>query len=154
MGCREEEWDDALRKDMSDETRKVADRKCLESFFRLYRFHAIDGSTFTMHDVFPETMPRGDGRLLRAEVAFLCVFPSVDSRKHGRMLLRKGQRFLHPCARIVLSPCQNRCRPLIRSMFGIDVVYADDAVVVVDKPAGLLSVPGIGDENGIARKSG
>ena len=29
----------------------------------------------------------------------------------------------------------------------IDVLHTDDAIVVVDKPAGLLSVPGIGAEN-------
>ena len=30
---------------------------------------------------------------------------------------------------------------------GLNIVYADDAIVVVDKPSGLLSVPGKGEEN-------
>ncbi|WP_316897770.1 RluA family pseudouridine synthase [Pseudodesulfovibrio indicus] len=30
---------------------------------------------------------------------------------------------------------------------GLDVIYADDAVVVVNKPSGLLSVPGKGEAN-------
>lgn len=142
-----EKWDDVLRKDMSDEVRKAADRKCLESFFRLYRFHAIDGSTFTMHDVFPETMPPvGTGdccapKLLSYAFSRRWIPVSMAECFYGRD--NASSTRVHGS---FYPPCQNRCRPLIRSMFGIDVVYADDAVVVVDKPAGLLSVPGIGDE--------
>lgn len=33
-----------------------------------------------------------------------------------------------------------------REMFEVDIIYQDSAIVVVNKPAGLLSVPGRGPD--------
>ena len=73
-----------------------------------------------------------------------------DTRRHGRFY----------------SPCQEKCRPILGFLLcGLDksdlpqpiaskppkspltVLYQDDELVVVDKPSGLLSVPGRGPEN-------
>lgn len=56
-------------------------------------------------------------------------------------------------------PCSGRCRPILRWMLGaesvestpanewrIDVLYEDEWLMLVNKPAGLLSVPGKSDE--------
>lgn len=44
-------------------------------------------------------------------------------------------------------PCQERCRPLLgpllsNATFSIPVVYHDSHILVIDKPSGLLTVPG------------
>lgn len=59
------------------------------------------------------------------------------------------------------APCSGRCVPILRHMleglsvvshqpsvfsFQVETVYEDDDLMVVNKPSGLLSVPGKGDE--------
>jgi tRNA pseudouridine32 synthase/23S rRNA pseudouridine746 synthase len=43
-------------------------------------------------------------------------------------------------------PCDQRCRPLLTAMLGLDIIYRDAEIVVVNKPSGLLSVPGRGPD--------
>lgn len=44
------------------------------------------------------------------------------------------------------EPCDEKCGPLLPAMLGLKVLYQDEAIVVVEKPSGLLSVPGRGAE--------
>ncbi len=44
------------------------------------------------------------------------------------------------------EPCDEKCGPLLPVMLGIKILYQDEAIVVVEKPSGLLSVPGRGAE--------
>ncbi len=42
------------------------------------------------------------------------------------------------------EPCDEKCGPLLPKMLGLKVLYQDQDIVVVEKPSGLLSVPGRG----------
>ncbi|MEM7377608.1 MAG: RluA family pseudouridine synthase [Pseudomonadota bacterium] len=95
--------------------------------------------------LFAHALQRGWYPLASSEI--WCDAPSADGlRHHGHC---------YPASR-------GRCRPLVRAMLGepvfaameaaadegvtfddITAMYEDDHVVVVDKPAGLLSVPGL-----------
>lgn len=44
------------------------------------------------------------------------------------------------------APCSERCALLLPKMFGLDILYADEDLAVINKPSGLLSVPGRGIE--------
>lgn len=44
------------------------------------------------------------------------------------------------------EPCDEKCAPILPAMLGLKVLYQDEAIVVVEKPSGLLSVPGRGAE--------
>ncbi|NCB02723.1 MAG: RluA family pseudouridine synthase [Spirochaetia bacterium] len=44
------------------------------------------------------------------------------------------------------SPCETRCEPLLPLIIGLDILYVDSHIIVVNKPNGLLSVPGIGPD--------
>ena len=43
-------------------------------------------------------------------------------------------------------PCEERCGALMEEMLGLKYLYADQSIAVVDKRAGMLSVPGRGIE--------
>lgn len=43
-----------------------------------------------------------------------------------------------------LSPCDERCGIILPSVLGLNILYRDQNIVVVNKPGGLLSVPGRG----------
>ena len=44
------------------------------------------------------------------------------------------------------APCRDRCSLLLPDMLGLDIIYADEAIAVIDKKAGMLSVPGRGED--------
>lgn len=44
------------------------------------------------------------------------------------------------------APCDERCGLILPRIFGLDIIYADEDIAVINKPAGLLSVPGRGIE--------
>lgn len=46
----------------------------------------------------------------------------------------------------VYSPCDSRCGLLLPEMMGLEILYRDDSICVVNKQSGLLSVPGRGQE--------
>ena len=51
----------------------------------------------------------------------------------------------HDMTRFV-PPCDERCGILLPKMLGLEVLYADEEIVVVNKESGLLSVPGRGED--------
>ncbi|NLM01258.1 MAG: RluA family pseudouridine synthase [Treponema sp.] len=44
------------------------------------------------------------------------------------------------------EPCDDKCLPLLNKMLGLDIIFHDENIVVVNKPSGLLSVPGRGEK--------
>lgn len=81
-----------------------------------------------------------DARMaLKADVCLLSgsaekADPAVLSRPDGRM-----HKAFYP-------PCDEKCGPLVPAMLGIKVLYRDESIIVVEKPSGLLSVPGRGPD--------
>jgi len=59
--------------------------------------------------------------------------------------LSPGERLL-PLLPEIVPPCDERCGFLLPKMLGLEVLYVDRHIVVVNKPSGLLSVPGRGEE--------
>lgn len=44
------------------------------------------------------------------------------------------------------SPCDTRCKVILPQMLGLEILYQDSSIVVVNKQSGLLSVPGRGED--------
>ena len=145
-----------------DERRKLKDRRrsltgeSLEAVFSRYRFHCADGRVRSLREVCREhgrrtgrgsfLPPTGTGEcaeqklldlafargltpLSLAEV-FYCEPGSPDSARRGQPA----------------RPCDSRCAIVLPEMLGLDIVYRDEDIIVVNKQAGLLSVPGRGPE--------
>ena len=47
---------------------------------------------------------------------------------------------------LLIPPCDERCGILLPAMLGLRILYRDDAICVVDKESGILSVPGRGED--------
>ena len=63
----------------------------------------------------------------------------MDEVYYGRDTVHKKNGFSYP-------PCDERCGYILPSVLGIEILYRDKDIVVINKPAGLLSVPGKGGE--------
>lgn len=108
---------------------------------KTYLFFCFDGKTRRLDEIFPDA-PSGTGD---------CCAPKLLSKAYetGQRPAYLAEFFYgsgaHPhCS--FHAPCDSRCRPILKHIIGLDIVYRDDDIVVIDKPAGLLSIPGIGPE--------
>lgn len=146
--------------------RKKLSRKSMKEIFALYRIHCVqrvsapwkascakdaDGvppvfrkDEYTFEDIFgAEKMPpTGTGE---------CCAPKLlnYAALHGLRPVSLAEFYYGPAtpsgSRIhgqLYPPCDEKCAPLMPFLLGLDIVYRDDCIVVVNKPSGLLSVPG------------
>ena len=130
---------DRLIKSSSDH--RSLSRKCWEELKKLYNFHCFDGAVCNLASVFPDA-PSGTGdccapRLLSCayssgkKPASMCEFFYGDgSMEH---------KSFH-------SPCDSRCKPLLPHLVGLDILYRDSNIVVINKPSGMLSIEGKGPD--------
>ena len=115
-----------------------------QTLHSLHTFTCIDGSQKNLNDlVGNRTMPSGTGD---------CCAPKLLSEAFQRGLkvvsmveFFYGKDSVH-IHKAFYEPCESRCQPLIPNLIGLDILYIDSQIIVVNKPYGLLSVPGIGPE--------
>ncbi|MEZ9232331.1 pseudouridine synthase [Vibrio amylolyticus] len=146
------------------EQRKSMSNALQHKLFDQYQFLNIDGTTKSLNDIFAGTdspiPPAGSGecaapKLLQYAFAHqltpVCmaefwwgVSPKSEIRQHKKFY----------------PSCQSKCLPILTHMLDgmdvdpnpllenpaegqdLDIIYQDDAIVVVNKPADFLSVPG------------
>lgn len=107
-------------------------------------FHCIDERTRTMSEMFgSHGMPTGTGD---------CCAPKLLNHafKHHLHPMSMAEFYYGAGSRVhkeYYGPCDEKCKPLLKHMLGLEIVYQDEWIVVVEKPSGLLSVPGRSEEN-------
>lgn len=126
--------------------RRMLSRTSLEQLANLYRFYCADGQIRGFGDIlpsFPHVLPpTGCGD---------CCAPKLLSEAFRRKLLplslaeiyvgrppRSGSRITGR----TYPPCDEKCRLVLPAILGLEIVYRDKYLIVVNKPSGLLSVPG------------
>ena len=127
--------------------RKERSQAIQRELFGLYTFHCIDGSTVSMEAVFGNRIPpTGTGDCCAPKLlnhAFKTGLHPLSMAEFHYGAPNKSNSRIH---KQFYEPCDERCKPLLGAMLGLDIVYRDDSIIVVNKPAGLLSVPGRGDD--------
>jgi len=138
---------DEKKKSALSRTRSHLSRKALQAYYSLYRIPTITGDTVSLFDCFPDgKIPTGSGdccaiKLLAyafshrmRPVSMAEFFFGNETADHKRTHLE------------FYGPCDEKCKPILERMLRLDIVYQDEDLVVVNKPAHLLSVPGRGEE--------
>lgn len=144
----------STNKDLSiqilQEERKALTLESQRRIFDLYSFCCYDGVKRTFTDMEDLTtrraFPSGTGDCCAPKLlhhAFLCNLHPISmaefyfgapnrsgSKQHGKFY----------------PPCDDRCRLLLKHLLGLDILYCDQHIAVVNKPSGLLSVPGRGED--------
>ncbi len=108
----------------------------------LYAFTTIDGQTLKV-DQIPnsESWPSGTGdccapKLLHAAFKQDLIPVGLAEFYYGVSNSHTHKEFY--------PPCENRCSLILPHLLQLHILYVDDDIVVVNKPGGLLSVPGKG----------
>ena len=130
--------------------RRELSNQSLAAIYNLYQFPGADGRTRGFADFYPDFSqgnlpPTGTGdccapKLLGAAFSQGLVPLSLAEFFYGAATGNRRHKEFYP-------PCDEKCGLVLPVMLGLEILYQDDSIVVVNKAAGLLSVPGRGDEN-------
>ena len=126
------------------EERTALTTQSLLNVFSLYKFTRFDGKKITLNQIIKEhgghLPPTGTGdccapKLLSYAFEHDLIPISMDEVFYGRDTANKKKGTSYP-------PCDERCGYILPHILGLEILYRDSAIVVINKPSGLLSVPG------------
>ena len=130
---------DALIKSSSDH--RLISRQCWEKLRSLYRFNCYDGLVHTLDEIFSGS-PSGTGDCCAPRL--LSYAYGCGKKPHSLCEFFYGLGTLPH--KSFQGPCDARCKPLLPSIIGLDIIYQDSSIVVVNKPSGMLSIEGKGED--------
>lgn len=128
--------------------RETLTTESLLNVFSLYNFTRFDGKQISLNSIISEhnnkLPPTGTGdccapKLLSYAFEHGIKVLSMDEVYYGRNTPNKINGKAYP-------PCDERCGYILPSILGLEILYQDEQLVVVNKPSGLLSVPGRGED--------
>lgn len=128
--------------------RETLTTESLLNVFSLYNFTRFDGKQISLNSIISEhnnkLPPTGTGdccapKLLSYAFEQGIKVLSMDEVYYGRNTPNKINGKAYP-------PCDERCGYILPSILGLEILYQDEQLVVVNKPSGLLSVPGRGED--------
>lgn len=113
--------------------------------YALYSFHCADGTTRSLLEICSERCggkypPTGTGD---------CCAPKLLDHAFSHALtpislceVFYGRGTPHKISGTAYAPCDDRCGIILPAMLGLEILYRDDYIIVVNKQSGVLSVPG------------
>lgn len=116
----------------------------LKSVFSLYKFTRFDRKSISLNSIIAshngKLPPTGTGdccapRLLSYAFSHKYTPISMDEVFFGKDTKNKINLESYP-------PCDERCGYILPEILGVEILYRDEDIVVVNKPSMLLSVPG------------
>ena len=122
--------------DADESGRKMLSKECLEKINALYTFSTWDGRTIGM----PDKAPTGTGDCAGLKLINSALRKRLEIRGLAEFMIQEDGS-IH-----TFPPCRERCSLLLPSMLGLDIIYADSSIAVINKEAGMLSVPGRGED--------
>lgn len=116
----------------------------LKKVFSLYSFTRYDKKKISLDEIIKthkgQFPPTGTGdccapKLLNYAFEKDYEIISMDEVYYGRDTKNKKNGTSY-------APCDERCGYILPSIMGLEILYRDKDIVVINKPSGLLSVPG------------
>ena len=112
--------------------------------FSLYAFACIGGGCVTLDAICRQRgalPPAGTGECATVKLLHFAFSHGLVPASLCEVFYKAGQSSSLECR----PPCDSRCAFVLDAMLGLKVVWRDEHIIVVEKPAGLLSVPGRGE---------
>ena len=127
--------------------RRALSQSVLQELYRLYEFRCIDGSTKTLSDIFGSKLPpTGTGDCCAPKLLHWALSNNLRPISMAEFFYGRANRSSSREHKVFYGPCDDKCQPLLKHMLGLDIVYCDASLLVVNKEGGLLSVPGRGED--------
>lgn len=128
------------------EIRKELCSYSLKKVFSLYKFNCFNGKKVSLNEIIKINRnalpPTGTGdccapKLLSYAYKHKLNPLSMDEVYYGKDTDSKKNG-------ISYEPCDERCKIILPYIIGLEILYRDSQIIVINKPSGLLSVPGRG----------
>ena len=135
--------------------RELLTDESLRNVFALYEFTRFDGKKISLNDIITEhnyrLPPTGTGdccapKLLSYAFALGLQIESMDEVYYSGNSNTPEKNPVGKVSGKSYAPCDERCGYILPSILGLEIIYRDDDIVVVNKQCGLLSVPGRGED--------
>ena len=135
---------EGLSKQQLLQRRTALTDESLRNVFSLYTFTRFDGKKLSLDEIIQlhggKLPPTGTGdccapKLLSYAFEHNLTPISMDEVFYGRDTPNKKNGCSYP-------PCDERCGYILPYILGLEILYRDSQIIVINKPSGLLSVPG------------
>lgn len=132
--------DHKIKELQSEQERTKLSQTALAHYYSLYNISTIDGSSVSLSSCFPQAkVPTGSGDCCAIKLLNAAFSQGLHPLSMAEFFFGSALRCDHLA---FYGPCDQKCKPILSVTLGLDIVYQDAHIVVVNKPAGLLSVPG------------
>ncbi|MCR4743024.1 MAG: RluA family pseudouridine synthase [Treponema sp.] len=130
-----------------EKERSLLTTESLKNVFSLYNFTRFDGKKISLNQIIgkkDKLPPTGTGdccapKLLDYAFKHNLEILSMDEVFYGKDSKNKKNGSSY-------GPCDERCGYILPSILGLEILYRDSCLCLINKESGLLSVPGRGPE--------
>ncbi|MBR1910753.1 MAG: RluA family pseudouridine synthase [Treponema sp.] len=126
--------------------RKALTTESLQNVHHLYAFRCADGSMKSLKSICAERIngalpPTGTGECCAPKLLHYAFSHDLVPTSLCEVFYEKDNTDIAPC-----PPCSERCGIVLPAMLGVEILYRDEHIVIVNKQSGVLSVPGRGPD--------
>lgn len=130
------------------EKRNLLCNQSLEKVYDLYSFTCFDKKEKSLKELCKENF---NSKLPPTGTGECCAPKLIDfANKNNLQIISMAEFFYTEGMEFNLEnisyPCDERCKIILPSMLGLEILYRDEDIIVVNKQSGLLSVPGRGPD--------
>ena len=130
-------------KSARDKERLALCNQTLEKIYSLYRFCCFDKKWRTFADISNgKLLPTGTGDCAAPKLLSEAFAKDLRPLSMAEFYWGKPNSRLEP--KTFYPPCDEKCAFILPAILGLEIIYRDQNILVVNKPSGLLSVPGRG----------
>ena len=120
----------------------------LRKVFSLYEFTRFDGKKISLNAIINRhnghLPPTGTGDCCAPKLLSYAFENGLEPVSMDEVYF--GRDTAHKKNGLSYAPCDERCAYVLPDILGLEILYRDSDLVIVNKPSGLLSVPGKGEE--------
>lgn len=136
---------DGTEKDALLARRLALTQESVARVYALYAFRCADGSLRTLGDICADRCggrlpPTGTGDCCAPKLLHYAFSHGLTPRSMCEVFY--GRNTPHKTNGLRYAPCDDRCGIVLPAMLGLEILYRDRDIIVVNKQSGVLSVPG------------
>ena len=142
-----------VNKDSPERKKLIAERtaltdQSLKNVFSLYSFTRFDGKNISLDEIIQlhggKLPPTGTGDCCAPKLLSYAFSSGLEPVSMDEVYY--GPDTAHKKSGVSYPPCDERCGYILPSILGIEILYRDSQIVVINKASGLLSVAGRGED--------
>lgn len=136
-----EEADSEIKATEDNHIRSEISRHYWDLIKKEYIFHCRDGQSKSLDEICPNSQA-GTGDCCAPRLLNACYKDGKTPRSLAEFYYGNGT-LNH---KEYYTPCDERCKPILKHIIGLDIIYLDSDIVVVNKPSGVLAIEGKGPD--------